>query len=115
MVSHWRTLTPVVFIETPIFEGLVAATLTDEDYGALQQALADHPDSGALIRGGKGIRKVRWALPGGGKSGGIRVMYYWRVTEDQILLIYLFPKNERADLTPAQLKRLASYAEEQLQ
>ena len=104
----------MVFIETPIFERLIMATLSDDDYGALQQALADRPDAGALIKGGKGVRKMRWALRGGGKSGGIRVMYYWRVREDQILLIYLFPKNERADLTPVQVKQLAKYVEEQL-
>jgi hypothetical protein len=35
---------------------------------------------------------VRWALPGKGKSGGIRVMYYWRLGRDQIYLLYLFRK-----------------------
>lgn len=82
----------VVFIETPVFTRLVKEALSDEDYGAFQQVLAVRPDAGDLIRGGGGIRKVRWVLPGRGKSGGIRVIYYWRVRADQIYLLFLFPK-----------------------
>jgi hypothetical protein len=102
----------VIFIETPVFTRLVREALSDEDYAALQQTLADRPDIGALIKGGGGIRKVRWALPGGGKSGGIRVMYYWRAKADQIYLLFLFPKSARSDLTPDQVKELAKYAKE---
>ena len=103
---------PVVFIETPIFTRLVKEALSDEDYGALQQLLADQPDAGDLIRGGGGIRKVRWGLRGRGKSGGIRVIYYWHVRADQIYLLFLFPKGERSDLTPAQVKQLAMQVKE---
>jgi hypothetical protein len=101
----------VVFIETPIFTQLVKAVLTDEAYGQFQRWLAANPDAGAVIKGGKGIRKVRWALPGGGKSGGIRVIYFWRSKESQVYLLYLFEKGERSDLTPAQVKQLAKHAE----
>lgn len=100
----------MVFIETPIFTQLVKAILTDEAYGEFQQWLAAHPDAGAVIKGGKGIRKVRWALPGGGKSGGIRVIYFWRSKESQTYLLYLFDKGERSNLTAAQVKQLAKYA-----
>jgi hypothetical protein len=56
--------------------------------------------------------KVRWALPGGGKSGGIRVLYYWRANADQIYLLFLFGKGERSDLTPVQVRELAKYVKE---
>lgn len=102
----------MVFIETPVFTRLVKEALSDEDYGAFQQVLAVQPDAGDLIRGGGGIRKVRWALPGRGKSGGIRVIYYWRVRAGQIYLLFLFPKGERSDLTPAQVKQLAKHVKE---
>jgi hypothetical protein len=102
----------VVFIETPVFTRLVKEALSDDDYGAFQQSLAHQPDAGDLIRGGGGIRKVRWALPGRGKSGGIRVIYYWRVKADQIYLLFLFPKGERSDLTSAQVKQLAKHVRE---
>lgn len=99
----------MVFIETPVFTRLVTAGLTDEDYGAFQEWLAGRPDVGTAIRGGGGIRKVRWALPGRGKSGGIRVIYFWRVNQAQILLLTLYAKNERTDLSDAQVRQLAKY------
>jgi hypothetical protein len=102
----------VILIETPVFTRLVTKTLSDEDYGALQQWLVDSPDAGDLVRGGAGLRKVRWALPGGGKSGGIRVLYYWRANADQIYLLFLFGKGERTDLTPVQVRELAKYVKE---
>jgi hypothetical protein len=67
----------------------------------------ERPDSGDLIRGSSGIRKLRWALPGRGKSGGVRVIYFWRVTESQILMLTMYAKNEQANLTAAQVKQLA--------
>lgn len=102
----------MLFVETPIFTRLVAAELRDSEYGALQQAIADAPEAGRLIRGGAGIRKLRWAATGVGKSGGFRVIYFWRTAEDQVFLLYLFAKSERADLTRLQIKRLAEAARE---
>lgn len=100
----------MLFVETPVFTRLVTATLNDADYAAFQQWLADCPDAGRLIEGGAGIRKVRWAMHGTGKRGGLRVIYYWRAAEDRIYLLYLFSKSARTDLTQAQLKQLAEAA-----
>jgi hypothetical protein len=90
---------PVVLIETSVFTRLVTKTLSDEDYGTLQQWLVDNPDAGDLVRGGAGMRKVRWALPSRGKSGGIRVLYYWRVSAEQIYLL-CSPKESGPILRP---------------
>ena len=65
------------FIETPTFTRLITDLLTDNEYRLLQNILVEDPERGALIRGGGGIRKLRYALAGGGQSGGIRVIYYW--------------------------------------
>jgi hypothetical protein len=100
----------MVFVETPVFTRLITAALSDREYAALQQELADHPDSGRLIEGGAGIRKVRWAQSGIGKRGGFRIIYYWRMAEDQIYLLYVFGKNAKADLNRTQLKQLAQAA-----
>ena len=67
--------------------------------------------TGDLIPGGKGLRKVRWMIPGRGKRGGARIIYFWRVAEAQILLIALYAKNVRTDLSPSQLKLLAKSVE----
>jgi hypothetical protein len=102
----------MVIVETNIFTRQVNALLTDEEYRQLQTALIRRPNLGAIIRGAGGIRKARWALPGKGKRGGVRVIYYWAVTPDQVLMLFMYPKNERGDLTPAQLKILRQIVEE---
>ena len=104
----------MVFIETASFTKQVEDSLEDEDYGEFQRHLAMYPDAGPVVKGGGGVRKVRWALPGTGKSGGIRVMYYWRSHEHRIYLLYLFKKGERSDLTDSQRKELAKYVKEYL-
>ena len=66
-----------------------------------------------FIKGGGGIRKVRVALGSRGKSGGARVIYYWAVRRDVILLLYAYPKNVTADLTPKQIAQLAKVVKEE--
>jgi hypothetical protein len=102
----------MVLIETPIFTRLVDEALGPEEYRALQLTLLARPDAGAVIRGSGGLRKLRWALAGHGKRGGIRVIYYWAPAEAALYLLLLYAKNERDDLTPAQLKRLRALMEE---
>ncbi len=102
------------FIETPIFSSDLQELLPDEDYRALQLALALRPEQGPLIPGGGGLRKLRWALPGRGKRGGLRVIYFWEPSEDLIYLLFLFAKNEQEDLTAAQLKMLRQIIEKEL-
>jgi hypothetical protein len=80
--------------------------MDDEGYSALQSHLARHPDSGDVIRGTGGIRKIRWAGSGRGKRGGLRVIYYWWVARDRISMLLVYPKNEQDDLTTDQVKLL---------
>jgi hypothetical protein len=67
----------MVFVETPTFTRQVTELLSDEEYRALQNTLVEDPEHGDLIKGGGGIRKVRHALQGRGRSGGARAIYYW--------------------------------------
>ncbi len=94
-------------IETSIFTRQITALLSDEDYRAFQLRLAANPGFGAVIKGGGGIRKVRVAVGSRGKSGGARVIYYWAVRRDLILLLYAYAKNASTDLTPRQVAQLA--------
>jgi hypothetical protein len=95
-------------VETPIFSRQVHAALDDAEYRLLQLHLLQHPDSGVIIPGSGGLRKLRWGLPGRGKRGGARIVYYWRTATGRLFLLFLYPKNERSDLTRAQLQVLRS-------
>ena len=101
-------------IETSTFTRQIIGLLSDDEYGAFQTSLAANPNSGALIKGGGGIRKVRIAIGSRGKSGGGRVIYYWAVRRDLILLLYVYAKNVAADLTPKQISQLARVVREEL-
>lgn len=103
----------MVIIETSIFTNQVQALLSLEEYRKLQMALMIRPDLGTVIPGSGGLRKVRWSLPGRGKRGGVRTIYYWAVASDQILMLLMYAKNERDDLTPTQLKVLRKIVEEE--
>jgi hypothetical protein len=64
----------MAFIDSAVFAAQVLSLLTDESYAALQLHLAANPSAGDVIQGTRGLRKVRWAVPGRGKSGGVRVI-----------------------------------------
>lgn len=101
------------FIETSIFTRQVTSILTDDEYSRLQMTLFAHPDMGAIIPHSGSLRKVRWSMSGRGKRGGVRAIYYWVVAEDQILMLFMYPKNEKDDLTPQQLKVLREIVEKE--
>jgi mRNA-degrading endonuclease RelE of RelBE toxin-antitoxin system len=101
----------VLFIETSAFSALLEDWLSDEEYRGLQSYLMEHPDAGDIIRGSGGIRKLRWAAKGKGKSGGVRVIYYWAKAPEQIYLLTMYGKSERADINRATLKRIAARLE----
>lgn len=91
------------------------ALLPDEEYMALQRALIANPESGRLISGGRGLRKLRWGSPGQGrgKRGGIRTIYFWRKGE---LLYFLmaYPKSGKDDLTRDEIRALSSIVGKEL-
>ena len=101
----------MVIIETPIFTRRIEAMLSDEEYRLLQTHLVNRPDVGKVIPGSSGLRKLRWSAGGRGKRGGIRVIYYWFVSQEVILLLYAYPKSEQSDLTSEQLRQLRKIVE----
>jgi mRNA-degrading endonuclease RelE of RelBE toxin-antitoxin system len=104
----------MVIIETTIFTRQVQALLADEEYRHLQTVLVIRPDAGDLIPGSGSLRKVRWGAQGRGKRGGVRVIYYWAVQQNRILMVLMYAKNEQDDLSPDQLKVLKRLVEQEL-
>jgi len=101
------------FVETPIFTRAVTALLDEEQYRALQLALALRPEQGDVIRGSGGLRKLRWGLTGRGKRRGIRVIYYWDTPTYTFYMLYVYTKQEQGDLTPQQVKVLSRLVQEE--
>lgn len=82
------------------------------DIAALEQAVASDPTRGEVIRGLGGIRKLRFALAGRGKSGGGRAIYFLILTDHTVLMLTAFAKNEKPDLSPADRKVLLALVKE---
>jgi len=91
----------MVFIESAISTLQVRELLTDEEYAERQTAMTQRPDAGALIQGTGGLSKLRWKRAGTGKSGGVRVIYYWLLADHQIRLLMIYPKSRKDDLSTA--------------
>ena len=85
--------------------------MDDDHYRELQELLIENPEIGDLIQGSGGLRKIRWKLTGRGKRGGVRVIYYWAVSVDQIRMLYVYSKSDQENLTKDQLKVLRQIVE----
>lgn len=103
-----RTL---VFIETKLFTQLVKEYLSDDEYSELQQYIMKNPEVGRIIRGSGGIRKMRWAREGMGKSGGIRTIYYWAKVRDQVYMLTMYSKSEKENIDTNTLGQIAKELE----
>ena len=98
-------------VETSVFTKRCEKHFSAEEYRQLQLYLVNRPDAGVVIPSGGGIRKLRWSASGRGKRGGARLIYYWATQSDQVLMLFLFLKNERDNLTASQLKTMRQYVE----
>ena len=101
------------FVETHVFTAAIQRHFDDDEYRQLQIALMLRPEQGPVIQGSGGLRKVRWATTGGGKRGGLRVIYYWAPRETAFYMLYVYAKAAQGDLTPAQTRHLARVVREE--
>jgi mRNA-degrading endonuclease RelE of RelBE toxin-antitoxin system len=97
----------MVFIETSLFTKLLPKYLTDEEYQGLQAYLLKSPDAGDLVRRSGGVRKVRWTITGSGKSGGVRIIYFWKKSHHQIWFLTLYKKSEQDSIPGHMLKQIS--------
>ncbi len=96
----------MIFIEASTFTKLIYKYLADDEYSELQNKLFKYPDFGKIIRGTGGVRKIRWAKKGRGKSGGIRVIYYWKKSNDEIWMLTVYGKSETSSIPSHVLRKI---------
>ena len=103
----------MVIKETSVFSRQVSKLLDVDSYRLLQLRLVADPEAGDLIRGTTGLKKIRWQGSGRGKRGGVRVIYYWAAKEDVVLMLLMYGKSERDDLSAEQRKVLVALVKEE--
>ena len=104
---------PVQVIETSAFADRVKSRLTREEWLEAVYAIAAAPETGKLLRGGGGLRKIRIATRNRGKSGGVRVIYYYHPPSGPVFLLDIYAKNEKDDLTDREVNELATWIKEE--
>lgn len=90
--------------ETPLFARQVEKLLDEEAKQELIEFLAENPLAGDEIPETGGVRKLRFAVPGRGKRGGARVIYYYLDDEIPLYALLIYPKNAKTDLTSDEKK-----------
>ena len=97
---------PITIVEVPPFERTAAASMTEAELDDFKEFIAWNPQAGVRIRGTGGVRKVRWATGGKGKSGGARVIYYYHSDEIPLFLLTAYAKSHKESLNAAEKAEL---------
>jgi mRNA-degrading endonuclease RelE of RelBE toxin-antitoxin system len=100
------------FIEATAFTRHVYEYLSEEEYIGFQSFLLQYPEAGRIVPGTGGVRKVRWAISGKGKSGGVRVIYYFKRQDDEIWLLTIYSKSEVESIPSHILRQIAKEIED---
>lgn len=99
------------FVYTDEFLDSVDGLLTDAELRELEAELLRTPAKGRLVPSTGGVRKMRFALPGRGKSGGARVLYVYAPHDQRIYFLLTYPKNVRDTLTQAEKNALKQWVQ----
>ena len=93
-------------VETVLFQKQWPLYWSEDERGELAAYIAEYPDAGDVVPESGGIRKVRWRRKGTGKSGGVRVIYFTRTVDEEIVLLTLYAKAKTDNITGAKLKEI---------
>lgn len=102
---------------TKTFSRRAKRLLPEVEIACLEQEIAERPDAHPVVAGTGGVPKARWARPGMGKRGGVRVVYYFQSRAAIVYMLDTYAKNEKSDLTAAEkreLRAIVSLLEESL-
>jgi hypothetical protein len=95
------------FIEASAFTKNIYEYLTEDEYLGLQVFLLRYPEAGDVVPGSGGVRKLRWAMSGKGKRGGVRIIYYYKKRANEIWLLTIYSKNEVENIPAHILRQIA--------
>lgn len=95
-----------VFVESSVFGRVRPVYLSDDEYAELQQHLILNPEAGDVVPGSGGVRKLRWARPGMGKRGGLRVIYFVKFQPNEFWMLTIYSKSKTENVPPHILRQL---------
>lgn len=101
---------PITIAESKLFARKAEQLLSASERAELIEFLACNPQAGDVIQGTGGVRKVRFAAQGKGKSGGVRVIYYYLDDDLPLYALLLYGKGEKSDLAPGERDAVARLA-----
>ena len=93
-------------VEPPVFQKQWPLYWTEEERGEFAAYIAEFPNCGDVVPQSGGIRKVRWRRAGTGKSGGVRVVYFPRTVEEEIVLLLIYAKSKTDNIKGTKLKEI---------
>jgi hypothetical protein len=93
-------------VETVLFQKQWPLYWSEDERGEFAAYIAEYPAAGDVVPESGGIRKVRWRRKGTGKSGGVRVIYFTRTVDEEIVLLTLYAKAKTDNITGAKLKEI---------
>lgn len=93
-------------VETVLFQKQWPLYWSEDERGEFAAYIAEYPDAGDVVPESGGIRKVRWRRKGTGKSGGVRIIYFTRTVDEEIVLLTLYAKARTDNITGAKLKEI---------
>ncbi len=99
-------------VETPLFLRKAEKILDEQERTALVIAIGEEPEAGEIIPGTGGVRKLRWALHGKGKSGGARIIYYFHSDRMPVVMLSIYAKNTKVNLSQAERNELKTLVPE---
>ena len=116
-VRQWRSIDAAVerwisVVETRSYQARAQKLLTQEEQNRVIEMIARDPTCGVIMKGTGGVRKVRVAIGERGKSGGVRIVYFFHSEDVPTFLLTLFAKNEKDNLSMAERNHLAVFVEE---
>lgn len=94
-------------VEIPQYSKKADKLLSEIEKNEIISYLAFHPKAGEILGGTGGIRKTRWKREGKGKSGGVRIIYYFHNEQIPLFLLSIFSKGEMTNISKAERNSLA--------